>query len=417
MFKSRLFTIFMVAFIGLTGFSFFIPLLPSFAAEFGADEGMQGLLIASYAVAQFIGAPILGRLSDRYGRRPVLIISTLGTFLSLLLLAFANSLWLLFASRLLDGLTGGNISVAQAYMTDITDEKSRAKGLGLLGAAFGLGFIVGPAMGGILSAIGADVLNPMVVTTESSILAAFDWTYALPAFGATLIALLNLIQVFYLPESLSAEKRRMTTSQPTGYLSVGRMMRLMGEPVIGPLLNTRLFFGLAFSMFQTVFPIYAALKLGLNPAAIALVLAFAGILIVFTQGFAIGRLTARVEDRHLLFVASCLMTIGLAGWALVGTVPALLLVLIPIAFSGGVFNTIINSALTKASVPEQFGVVLGVSTSLESLTRIVAPILGGWLIAQAGPSAPGVLCAVVLGLTVAYMWARILPQSVGYHTS
>ncbi|MCX7841022.1 MAG: MFS transporter, partial [Anaerolineae bacterium] len=139
--NKRLTIIFLIVFVDLLGFSLILPLLPYYAETFGADAFVTGLLVASYAVAQLIGAPLLGRWSDRAGRRPVLLISIFGTFIGFVLLGFAGALWMLFLSRVIDGLTGGNISVAQAYITDVTDEKNRAKGLGLVGAAFGLGFI------------------------------------------------------------------------------------------------------------------------------------------------------------------------------------------------------------------------------------------------------------------------------------
>src|SRR5512135_3678920 len=149
--RSRLTSVFIIVFIDLLGFSLILPLLPYYAETFGANPTLVGLLVGSYAAAQLVGAPILGRLSDRYGRRPILLLSVLGTFIGFLLLGFARSLWVLFASRILDGLTGGNLSIAQAYISDVTDAKSRARGLGMVGAAFGLGFIIGPAVGGILS--------------------------------------------------------------------------------------------------------------------------------------------------------------------------------------------------------------------------------------------------------------------------
>ena len=151
--NNRLLIIFVIVFVDLLGFSLILPLLPYYAATFGADAFVTGLLVASYAVAQFIGAPILGRLSDRFGRRPILLVSILGTFIGFLLLGVAGALWMLFVSRVIDGLTGGNISVAQAYITDVTNQKNRAKGLGMIGAAFGLGFIIGPAVGGALSVL------------------------------------------------------------------------------------------------------------------------------------------------------------------------------------------------------------------------------------------------------------------------
>jgi DHA1 family tetracycline resistance protein-like MFS transporter len=185
--KHPLLTIFIVVFIDLLGFGLILPLLPYYAETFDASSTVVGLLVASYSAAQLVGAPLLGRLSDRLGRRPILLVSILGTGLGFVLLGIANTLWLLFASRLLDGLTGGNVSVARAYITDVTDEENRARGMGLIGAAFGLGFVIGPAMGGLLS------------TGER---------YALPAFVAAGLSLFNLLAVYvWLPESLDAGRR------------------------------------------------------------------------------------------------------------------------------------------------------------------------------------------------------------------
>ena len=143
-----------MVFIDLLGFGLILPLLPYYAETFAASEFTTGLLVASYAAMQLIGAPILGRLSDRFGRRPILLLSVFGTFLGFLLLGFANALWMLFVSRIIDGFTGGNLSVAQAYISDVTDEKNRSKGLGLVGAAFGIGFIIWQVTGGFLSTWG-----------------------------------------------------------------------------------------------------------------------------------------------------------------------------------------------------------------------------------------------------------------------
>src|SRR5512136_651293 len=202
---ARLINIFIVVFVDLLGFSLILPLLPYYAEKFGATPAVIGLLTASYAAASLVGAPFLGRLSDRLGRRLILLLSIAGTFVGFLLLAFAEPighslaslaastainvfvLGVLFLSRSVDGLTGGNITVAQAYISDITDEKNRAKGLGLIGAAFGLGFIIGPAVGGLLSGSGH---------------------YSIPAFAAAGLAFLNLVSIFFfLPESLNAERR------------------------------------------------------------------------------------------------------------------------------------------------------------------------------------------------------------------
>ena len=236
--KRRLVTVFVIVFVDLLGFGLILPLLPYYADAYGATPFVVGLLAASYAAAQLVGAPVLGRLSDRYGRRPILLISIAGTVVGFLLLGLAEPLGralagnssaattnaiilaILFLSRILDGVTGGNISVAQAYITDVTDEENRARGLGLIGAAFGLGFIIGPALGGALSA---------------------GERYAVPAFVAAAIAALNWFAVlFWLPESLTEESKAELAKQPArSILSVRELVNALKRPRFGPLLNVR----------------------------------------------------------------------------------------------------------------------------------------------------------------------------------
>jgi len=410
--NSSLFTVFMVVFIGLMGFSFVIPILPFYALEYGANELMLGLLLSSYAVAQLFGAPILGRLSDQYGRRPVLLLSAFGTFVSLLMFAFAQSLAVLFLSRILDGLTGGNISVAQAYITDITDEENRSKGLGLLGAAFGLGFIIGPALGGILSGLGESTVNPAIAEGGMTFLQQFDWKYTLPGLAAAIIGFINVLQIiFTLPESLTQERRAEIVDSKKGVpqrsiFSVTAIWEATKRPLVGPLLNMRLFFGMAFSMFQTAFPLYAAIQLGLGVTETAFVLTYVGVLSVIIQGYGVGKLSQRYDDKTLLLMSSVMMSVSLIGWGLSFSVPVLLVVLIPISLSGGIFNTVISSALTKAATRQESGSILGVGASMESITRVIAPVLGNSLIAF-GAWLPGIVGGVMTGLTSIYVYQRI----------
>jgi len=395
--KARLGTIFAIVFVDLLGFSLILPLVPFYAKDFGASDTVVGLLVASYAAAQLIGAPILGRLSDRFGRRPVLLLSILGTVLGFIVLGVANQLWMLFASRVLDGLTGGNISVAQAYITDITDKKNRARGLGLIGAAFGLGFIIGPAMGGLLSSVG-----------ETIVLGSLIWTYALPAFTAAAIATINLIAVYvFLPESLTQERRTELARIPNTAFSLRNLRAAFQRPLVGPLLNTRFFFSLAFALFQTVFPLYALKRLNLEASQTAFVLTYVGILVALVQGVAIGRLSARFEERTLILVSSVLMTLSLTAWAFTPSVLVLLVVLIPLAFAGGVLNTTVNSALTKVVRAEEVGGTLGLSAALESATRVISPTLGGVLLDVFGAWAPGVVGALLTAGLSFFIWRRI----------
>ncbi len=400
--RARLGTIFAIVFVDLLGFSLILPLVPFYAKDFGASDTVVGLLVASYAAAQLIGAPILGRLSDRVGRRPVLLISILGTAIGFVILGMANQLWLLFFSRILDGVTGGNISVAQAYITDITDEKNRARGLGLIGAAFGLGFIVGPALGGILSTIGA--------TLDVGTL---NWSYALPAFLAALIALFNLVAVFiFLPESLTDERRADIANNPNTTFSLRNMRQAFQRPLVGPLLTTRFFTSLGFTIFTTVFPLYALKRLALQANQTAFVLAYVGILVALVQGVAIGRLSMRFQERQLILASSALMTLALLAWALTPSLLVLLIVLIPLAFSGGVLSTVVNSALTKVVSVEEIGGILGLSAALESATRVISPTLGGVLLDILGAWAPGIVAALITAWLTIFVWRRVYPQKI-----
>ena len=383
--NKRLFSIILVVFIDLLGFSLILPLLPYYAKTFNANQTTTGILIASYALMQLIGAPILGRLSDRFGRRPILLLSVFGTFLGFLLLGFANALWMLFASRIIDGLTGGNLSVAQAYISDVTDAKDRSKGLGMIGAAFGLGFIIGPVTGGLLS----------------------QWGYAVPAFAAAAISLVNLILIYaWLPESLTEEKRsQMTEKRPA--VTLNALLVAFQRPFTGSILITRFFFGLAFAIFQTIFSLYALAKFNLTARDTGFVLTYVGVLSVIVQGFLVGRLTSRFREDLLITASVVLMAISLLGWALAPSLIWLYIIMTPTALSGGLLNTLLSSTLTKAVAPQEIGGILGLSAAVESSTRIIAPILGGLLLQQVGTWAPGAFGAIVMvGISV-YVFMKI----------
>jgi MFS transporter, DHA1 family, tetracycline resistance protein len=384
--RKQLFSIFFIVFIDLLGFSLILPLLPFYAETFGASPFIVGLLVAIYAAAQLIGAPILGRLSDRFGRRPILLISIAGSFLGFILLASARSLVVLFLARALDGLTGGNISVAQAYITDVTDEKNRSRGLGLIGAAFGLGFIIGPAVGGILS----------------------RWGFAVPAYAAAALSAINLMLVaLWLQESLTPERRKALAQAKRPPLSFAALWKALRRPYVGQLLHTRFFFGLTFSTFQTIFALYGQYRFNLNSQNTGYILAYVGLLSVIVQGFLVGKLTARFSDNGLILLATALMSGSLLAWALAPSIPVLLLVLIPTALAGGTLNTVINSALTKSVSSMEIGGTLGLSAALESLTRVIAPTLGGIELQSLGTAAPGLISAVILVWLTWYVYQHI----------
>jgi MFS transporter, DHA1 family, tetracycline resistance protein len=407
----RLRTLFIIVFIDLLGFSLILPLLPFYASAYGATPAVVGLLVASYAAAQLIGAPILGRLSDRYGRRPVLLLSVLGTLVGFLLLALAVPigtalaslltrlglsvavgsviLGVLFFSRILDGLTGGNITVAQAYIADITDSQGRARALGLLGAAFGLGFIIGPAVGGTLSVYG----------------------YSVPAFAAAAMSLIALLSIYFaLPESLPKAERQARALAPRAAFTVAALTEAFRLPRVSPLLVTRFLFGLSFAMMQTVFPLYGRLRFGLTAQTTGYVLTYIGIIIVLVQAGGIGMMTSRWRESRLIVFMIGLFGLSVLAWAFVPSIGWLLFALLPLATAGGSLNTLVNSVLSKSVYPEEIGGILGISTSVESLTRVIAPILGGYLLGSRGAAAPGVASALLIALLFPYAYFRLIAR-------
>ena len=377
--NKRLLSIILVVFIDLLGYSLILPLLPYYARTFNADQTVTGLLLASYSVMQLIGAPLLGRLSDRFGRRPILLLCLLGTFLGFLWMGLATTLWMLFVSRMLDGLTGGNFNVVQAYISDVTDEKDRSKALGMTGAAFGLGFIVGPVTGGLLG----------------------QWHPALPAFVAAAISLINLVLVYvWLPESLTKEKREhMDEKKPA--VTLNALLVALRRPFISSLFITGFFFGLAFVILQTIFPLHAMVKFSMTSFETGLVLTYVGVLSVIMQGFLVGRLTSRFREDALIVVSSVLLGLGLLGWGLASNIFWLYVATTPIALFGGLLGTLLSSTLTKSVAPHEIGGILGLFTSMDSSTRIIGPIIGGILLQQIGTWAPGVFSAIIMaGVTI-----------------
>jgi MFS transporter, DHA1 family, tetracycline resistance protein len=376
-----LFSIILVVFIDLLGFSLIIPLLPYYAQAFNASDITIGLLLASYAAGQLIGAPLLGRASDRFGRRPILLISIFGTFLGFLIFGFATSLTMLFASRILQGLTGGNLSVAQAYITDVTDSKSRNRGLGMIGAAFGLGFIIGPAFGGILSSV----------------------SYSVPAFVAAGLSFINLLLIiFWLPESLTVERRTKLT-QKKSIFSMKTLLDTLNHPLAGRLLVIRFLYSFAFVILQSIFSLFALRRFGMSVVATGFVLTYVGVISVFTQAWLVGKLSQRFKDTILIESGLLLLALGLLIWGFAPNISLLVFSVTPIALAGGLLNTVVPSALTKTVEPQEVGGILGLATSIESFTRVISPLLGGFLLEKISYWAPGTFGALLLFLAFAYI--------------
>ncbi len=384
----RLIIIFCIVLVDMVSFGLLIPLMPSYAARFGASPFVAGLILSVYPLMQVIAAPILGRMSDVFGRKPILLLSIGGTVAALLVLGFANALWMLVASRMLDGITGGNISVAQAYISDITSIEDRGKAFGLIGAAFGLGFIIGPVTGGLLIGYGAQI----------------------PPFFAAGLAATNLLLVtFLLRESLSAKRRAEIAATPAHGFNLHELASTLKLPRVGPLMSVRVVIGLTFSVFEGGFGLWALNGLGLVPRDIGFVLAYVGVISVVIQLGLIGPLTKRFKDPQLIVGATALAAVSLAAWGLSPNIWTLLALMPFLSLGMAVSNTVVGSALTKAVHPDEVGGIIGLSTSVGALTRIPASAIAGALL-SVGVWAPGVLAGLVTAAAVPFAYARLIKR-------
>ncbi len=365
-FTRPLITIFITIFIDLVGFGVAIPVLPAYAKnEFGASPFIIGWLIASYSIMQFISTPFLGQLSDRYGRRPILFISLLGTSIAALITGLSTTLPLLFFGRIFDGVTGGNISTAQAYIADITTKENRAKGMGLIGAAFGLGFIFGPAIGGILSKFGTHT----------------------PFFFVSALAFTNaLILYFVLPESHKPDKNAVRRESRLTELS-----KTLKDSRFG--IVTLLYFLLvvAFSIMTTVFVQYTAFRFGYNAEQNGYLFAYIGILAIILQGGVFARLVKILGEVWLVVIGSFLLMASFFAVPFVSPqVGGLTALLGGIAFFS-IGNSLSSPALTslasKEAHDEAQGKTLGILQSAASLARAIGPALSAFLLYSA--TAPG----------------------------
>ena len=265
---KKILPIFIIVMIDLMGLTVIIPLLPMYTATFGATPFVIGLVGAAYPIAQFIGTPFLGRLSDQHGRRNILLISQIGTFIGFLILAFSNSIWMLLISRIIDGLSGANISTAQAAISDSTTEKTRTQGLGLIGAAFGIGFVFGP------------------VITFLTLLATKN-NYHAPALVAAGFSLLSILATnFLFKETLPVEKRGLKKRVS---FSLTSMVEALNRPLVGFLLVLMFTQQIAFGGLEQLLSLFSLNKLGLDGRGNSILFVFIGILVVLVQGYFIGK--------------------------------------------------------------------------------------------------------------------------------
>ena len=407
---KRVLPIIVIVLVDLIGLSIIVPLMPYFAARFSATPLSIGILQATYPLMQFIGTPILGRLSDRFGRRPILIVSQIGTLAGFILLGFSNTLWLLFLSRIIDGLSGANMSTAQAAIADSTTEKTRTQGLGLLGAAFGVGFVLGPMIAYL-------------------VLFLSHGNYQAVAFTAAVFSLASiLLTTFWFHETHHDDSPSITKLKSP--FSFNSMLDALRRPAVGFLLLIMFFYQIAFGGYEQLFSLFTLTRLGMSATDTAGLFALAGVFIIIVQGGLIGRWSRIKGDRWLVILGVSTLAIGLIGTALTPRVPVpwynqakvleglagqsklnlsiqtikvtlpdetnkawlgivwLLVASFPAALGGGVLHPAINSLITKSSNKNEVGSMLGISAGFYSAANAIAPLFYGSLFQWFGAPVP-----------------------------
>ena len=422
---KKIVPVFVIILIDLLGLTIIIPLMSLYAASYGANAATIGILGAVYPAAQVVGAPLLGRLSDRFGRKPVLLVSQIGTLIGFLLLGFAGSLWMLFLSRLLDGLSGANIATAQAVISDSTTEKTRTQGLGLVGAAFGLGFVVGPVIAFVSLAIGHN-------------------NYHIPAFVAAGFSLISILLTnFWLEETLPQERR--VNLKTRNEFTFKLLFAMLKKPLVGFLLVIIFIQQIAFGGFQQLLSLFTLNRLGLNASGNSIIFVFVGIVVVAVQGYFIGKWSRRFGEVWLIRFGLLMMMVGLLLTSFTPRIPPpwysqqavaaelsgernlpgetpptqtlqiplpsdenkgllglgwILVAMVPAAIGGGLLQPSINSLLTRSVSPVEIGGTLGISAALLSAANAIAPLVGGALFEGIGSGAPywfgAILVAILL---------------------
>jgi DHA1 family tetracycline resistance protein-like MFS transporter len=368
--------LFLIVFIDLVGFGLVIPLLPYYAERLAASPLQMTLLFATFSLMSMVTAPLWGRLSDRVGRRPVLMASMAVAAAAYFWLAFASSLWMLFAARALAGACAGNIAAAQAYVADVTTPESRVKGMGMIGAAFGLGFIIGPVIGGVVAGndlATADLASPGLIAAGLSLLAFF---------GVLLL----------LPESRPAAAR---ASRPRA--GIAALCDALAQPVLARLLLVFFLMVMAFASLETTFAWWAIAQFGWGPQPNGFVFFYVGLLSALLQGVLIGKLARQFGEERLMLGGLGLIGFGLGLMPLVHTVPILIVAMTALALGVGAAQPSVNSLISRHAGAERQGEVMGLSQSVGSLSRVLGPIAAGTLFEVAGHNAPFLWGAVLIG--------------------
>lgn len=391
--RSPLLPIFLIVMVDVLGLTLLIPLLPFYAEHLGASPLQVGLLLSTFSVCQLVASPLMGRLSDRVGRKPLLLISQVGTLAGLLLLSWAEVLWLVFLSRAITGLTAGKLTIAQAYIADVTRPEDRARSFGVIGIAFGIGFLIGPAVSGYLSQYG--YRYPVLMAAGLSLTSILATALLLPARSPAP------------PEEAEAAMVDEGPAAPGGHrlplLDWRAYAGYFRRPQLASLLFQFLFFTLAFSTFMSGFALFAERRLTLDgrpfgPKEVGYFLGYSGLLAIILQGGVFGRLVKRFGELSVVMAGFVGATAGYVFLGASYAIPTLLVAATFSAFGNGVLRPTLTSLVSQQVGRGEQGLVLGLTQSLTSAAQIVAPVVAGLLIGHGWLTTWAALAAVLTGL-------------------
>jgi MFS transporter, DHA1 family, tetracycline resistance protein len=359
-----------IVLVDLLGFTLVMPLLAPFAKEYVLGGWQIGLLFAAYPMCQLVAGPILGRLSDRHGRRPILILSQAGTALSFLILGLSNRFWVMLLARMLDGASGGNILVAQAYVADVTTPENRARGLGLIGMAFGLGFVLGPLMGGVLLAL---PVNPA-------------WKLRVPFLVAAGFSTIAWVLVLtWLPESLPADSAARQSARVVSWRGV---VETVSRPAIGRLVLIAALVVLGFAALEGTYSLFLRERFRWGAEQAAFGFAFLGLISAMVQGGLIRRLVLRFGEPRLIVAGIATLALGFVSLALVTRWPALLGATLLVGVGQGLVYPTLSGLLSRVTPVSEQGAVFGTFSSAQTLARMVNYFAANVLLARSGSAAP-----------------------------
>jgi DHA1 family tetracycline resistance protein-like MFS transporter len=392
--------LFLIVFVGLVGFGIILPLFPFYAERFGATPEVITWTMAAFTLAQALGTPVWGRISDAYGRRLVLILTMLGSALSYVLLAYADELWIVMLSRVFGGLMAGNVSTAFAYATDITTDENRSASLGKIGAAMGLGFIFGPAIGGLLAGAEVETAN-----------------YVLPALAAAALSIVAMFgSIVFLPESLARADRKPfgrgsrapSDARPKASLAAVNRQGLM------KLFIAALIFYTAMSQMESIFPLWANDLYRMGPRYIGGIFFYLGIITVIMQAGMVGPLTRRFGDRKVAIASGVFFALGLVALATLNASWQLWIALLPFGIGVGLFNPTVSSIVSKACSANERGAVMGKYQAASAWGRFFGPLWSGLLYSKISMAAPFALAAALM-LPAVFLVAlyRLSPAAQG----